>query len=166
MPIPFVAPTLVPTAAIDAPATSSISRRIAGLLAYVTLGTLFGILLTKAQVVSWFRIQEMFRFQSFHMFGVLGTAVLTAALSLQLIRRFAVRSLDGTPITVPAKTMGTGTRYWLGGSLFGLGWALVGACPGPLLAVLGSGVSVFVVPILSALAGTWLYGVLRPRLPH
>ncbi len=161
-----VSPTSVPVAAMTFPATSTNARRVAGLLVYVTLGTLFGIVLTKAQVVSWFRIQEMFRFQSFHMFGVIGTAVLTAALSLQLIRRLGIRSFDGTPISVPPKTMGTGTRYWLGGSLFGLGWALVGACPGPLLAVLGSGVSVFLVPILSALAGTWLYGVLRPRLPH
>jgi uncharacterized protein len=148
------------------PATPTISRRVAGLLVYVAFGTLFGIVLTKSQVVSWFRIQEMFRFQSFHMFGVLGTAVLTAALSLQLIRRLGIRSLDGTPIVLPPKQMGTGTRYWVGGSLFGLGWALVGACPGPLLAVLGNGVSVFIVPILSALAGTWLYGVLRPRLRH
>ncbi len=148
------------------PATPTISRRVAGLLVYVAFGTLFGIVLTKSQVVSWFRIQEMFRFQSFHMFGVLGTGILTAALSLQLIRRLGIRSLDGTPIVLPPKQMGTGTRYWVGGSLFGLGWALVGACPGPLLAVFGSGVSVFVVPILSALAGTWLYGVLRPRLRH
>jgi uncharacterized protein len=146
--------------------TPTLSRRVAALLLYLAFGTLFGIVLTKAQVVSWYRIQEMFRFQSFHMFGVLGTAVLTAALSLQLIRRLGIRSFDGTPIVVPPKQMGSGTRYWVGGSLFGLGWALVGACPGPLLAVFGSGVSVFLVPILSALAGTWLYGVLRPRLPH
>ncbi len=163
MTITLTVPTSVPSSATD---STAISRRVAGLLVYATLGTLFGIVLTRAQVVSWFRIQEMFRFQSFHMFGVLGTAVLTAALSLHLIRRFGVRSVDGTPISVPAKAMGTGTRYWLGGSLFGLGWALVGACPGPLLAVLGSGVTVFLVPILSALTGTWLYGLLRPRLPH
>jgi uncharacterized protein len=150
----------------DAHTRASSVPRVRELAVYLTLGTLFGIVLTNAQVASWFRIQEMFRFQSFHMFGVIGSAVLTALLSLQLIRRFGVRAADGSVITIPPKTMGRGTRYWLGGSLFGLGWALVGACPGPLLAVLGSGVTVFLVPILSALAGTWLYGVLRPRLPH
>ncbi len=140
--------------------------RVAELAVYLALGTLFGIVLTKAQVVSWFRIQEMFRFQAFHMFGVLGSAVLTAGLSLQLIRRFGTRAMDGSEISIPPKSMGRGTPYWLGGSLFGLGWALVGACPGPLLAVLGSGVTVFLVPIISAMVGTWLYGHLRPRLPH
>lgn len=154
-----------PAASSGAAATAA-RTGVGALLLYMTLGALFGALLTKAQVVSWFRIQEMFRFQSFHMFGIIGSAVVTAALSLQLIRRLGVRTLDGTPITIPPKVMGSGTRYWVGGSLFGLGWALVGACPGPLLAVLGSGVSVFIVPILSAVAGTWLYGVLRRRLPH
>ena len=138
----------------------------AGLVVYLMLGTLFGIVLMKAQVVSWFRIQEMFRFQSFHMFGVIGTAVVTAAAALQLIRRTGLRTANGQPITIPPKEMGRGTRYWLGGTLFGLGWALVGACPGPLLALLGSGKSVFGVVIASAVGGTWLYGALRPRLPH
>ena len=140
--------------------------RGAGLVVYLVLGTLFGIVLMKAQVVSWFRIQEMFRFQSFHMFGVIGTAVVTAAAALQLIRRTGLRAANGQPITIPPKEMGRGTRYWLGGTLFGLGWALVGACPGPLLALLGSGKGVFGVVIASAVAGTWLYGALRPRLPH
>ncbi len=150
----------------DARARAIAIPRVAELAVYLALGTLFGLVLTKAQVVSWFRIQEMFRFQAFHMFGVLGSAVLTAGLSLQLIRRFGARAMDGSAISIPPKSMGRGVRYWLGGSLFGLGWALVGACPGPLLAVLGSGTTVFLVPIMSALAGTWLYGHLRPRLPH
>jgi len=137
-----------------------------GLLSYLLLGTLFGVVLMKAQVVSWFRIQEMFRFQSFHMYGVIGTAVVTAAIALHLIRRMGLRAATGAPITIPPKEMGRGTRYWLGGTLFGLGWALVGACPGPLLALLGSGIGMFAVIIASAVAGTWAYGALRPRLPH
>ena len=141
-------------------------RRPAGLLVYGVLGVLFGIVLTKSEVISWFRIQEMFRFQAFRMYGIIGAAVVTAAVSLQLIRRLGLRSVSGEPITLPPKTFGRGTRYWLGGTIFGVGWALVGACPGPLFALLGSGVSVIVVPLLSAVAGTWLYGALRPRLPH
>ena len=140
------------------------SRR--SLLVYAILGVLFGIVVTKAEVISWFRIQEMFRFQSFHMYGIIGSAIVTAALSLQIIRRLGVKALDGTPIVVPPKVMGSGTRYWLGGTLFGLGWALSGACPGPLFALLGNGVWVISVTILSAIAGTWTYGALRPKLPH
>jgi len=136
------------------------------LLPYLAIGTLFGVVFTKAEVISWFRIQEMFRFQSFHMYGIIGSAVAVAAASVWAIRRFGVRSLAGEPIEIPAKTMGRGTRYWLGGTIFGLGWALTGACPGPLFALLGNGVSVIVVPLASAVLGTWLYGYLRPRLPH
>ena len=139
---------------------------VRGLLAYLALGVLFGVVLTKSEVISWFRIQEMFRFQAFHMYGIIGSAVIVAFTALQLIRRFGVRTLDGAPIMLPPKVLGSGTRYWLGGTLFGLGWALVGACPGPLFALLGNGISVIIVPIVSALAGTWMYGVLRPRLPH
>ena len=135
-------------------------------LRYIALGVLFGVVLTKSEVISWFRIQEMFRFQSFHMFGVIGSAIVVAALGLQLIRRAGLRSLDGHVITIPRKTMGNGTRYWLGGLLFGLGWGLVGACPGPLFALIGSGVGVVSVVLISALAGTWTYGMVRPRLPH
>ena len=148
-------------AALQAP-----DARLGGLVVYLGLGVLFGIVLTKSEVISWFRIQEMFRFQAFHMYGVIGTAVLTAALSLQAIKRLGLRSLDGQPIAVPPKTMGRGTRYWLGGTLFGLGWALVGACPGPLFALLGNGVGVIAVPLVSAAVGTWAYGALRPVLPH
>ena len=133
---------------------------------YFVLGVLFGIVLTKSEVISWFRIQEMFRFQAFHMYGVIGSAVVVAGLSLQLIKRSGARALDGERIVVPPKAMGRGTRYWLGGLIFGLGWALVGACPGPLFALVGSGVSVMIVTLLSAVLGTWIYGALRPRLPH
>lgn len=136
------------------------------LAVYLVLGVLFGVVLTTSEVISWFRVQEMFRFQAFHMYGVIGTAVLTAALSLQAIKRLGLRSLHGRPIALPPKRMGRGTRYWLGGTLFGVGWALVGACPGPLFALIGNGVSVVVVVLVAAVAGTWSYGALRPRLPH
>lgn len=117
-------------------------------------------------MISWLRIQEMFRFQAFHMYGIIGSAVAVAAASVWLIKRFGVRTLSGERIVIPPKTMGRGTRYWLGGTIFGLGWALTGACPGPLFALLGNGVGVMSVTLLSAVLGTWLYGYLRPRLPH
>lgn len=133
---------------------------------YLVLGALFGVLLIKSEVISWFRIQEMFRFQAFHMYGVIGSAVVVAAVSLQVIKRMGTRSLDGEPIVVQPKVMGAGTRYWLGGTIFGLGWGLIGACPGPLFALVGSGVSVMLVPLVAAIVGTWCYGALRSRLPH
>ena len=137
-----------------------------GLLVYLAIGVLFGIIATKSEVISWFRIQEMFRFQSFHMYGIIGSAVLVAGVSLQLIKRFGVRTLSGDPIVVPPKRMEHGTRYWAGGTIFGMGWALTGACPGPIFALIGNGVTVMAVSFLSAAAGTWVYGHLRPRLPH
>lgn len=146
--------------------TKSDSLRLRPLLSYLGLGVVFGIVLTKSEVISWFRIQEMFRFQSFHMYGIIISAIVVAAVGLQVIRRFELRSLDGTVIEIPPKSIGAGTRYWLGGTLFGLGWALVGACPGPLFALLGSGIGVVAVILLSATMGTWAYGVARPRLPH
>jgi uncharacterized membrane protein YedE/YeeE len=133
---------------------------------YFLLGGLFGVVLVKSEVVSWFRIQEMFRFQSFHMYGIIGAAVVVAAVSIVLLRRAEARTLTGEQISIPAKKLGRGYRYWIGGTLFGLGWALTGACPGPLFALIGAGASVFVVTAVSALAGTWLYGYLRPHLPH
>jgi uncharacterized membrane protein YedE/YeeE len=136
------------------------------LLRYLALGTLFGVVITKGEIISWFRIQEMFRFQSFHLYGILGSAVVVAASSLALIRRHGIKTLGGEPITIRPKEMGKGYRYWIGGSLFGIGWALTGACPGPLAALIGSGVSVMWVTLAAALIGTWTYGQLRPRLPH
>jgi uncharacterized protein len=136
------------------------------LLPYFVLGGAFGFVLVEAEVVSWFRIQEMFRFGAFHMYGIIGTAVLTAALSLMAIKRLGVRGADGRSVALEPKTLGSGVRYLVGGMMFGVGWALTGACPGPLVALIGSGVSVMLVAVLSALAGTWTYGLLRPRLPH
>ena len=137
-----------------------------GLSVYLLLGIVFGIVLTKSEVISWFRIQEMFRFQSFHMYGIIGSAVLTAGLSLQLIKRQRWHALTGDLVVVPPKQLGTGIRYLLGGTIFGLGWAIVGACPGPMFALLGGGLTVMSVTLASAVAGTWAYGALRPRLPH
>lgn len=132
---------------------------------YFLLGTIFGIVITKGEVIAWFRIQEMFRFQGFHMFGVFATALPTAILTVQWLKRRQARTLDGEPIVIPPKAPAW-IRYAAGGTLFGLGWALTGACPGPLFALLGSGATVIAAAILSALAGTWTYGLLRPRLPH
>ena len=140
------------------------------LLVYGLLGAFLGLVFTKGQVISWFRIYEMFRFESFHMYGVIGSAVATAALSLWAIRRWDVRTLRGEPIEVRPKEWGgsrvPGARYWMGGTLFGFGWALLGACPGPIAALLGGGVTVMAAALVAALAGTWTYAALRDRLPH
>lgn len=136
------------------------------LMLYFLLGILFGIVLTKSEAVSWFRIQEMFRFQSFHMYGILSSAVVVAGVSIALIKRYHLKTLRGEDVAIAPKAMGRGVRYWAGGSLFGIGWAFTGACPGPLFALAGSGMTVIVVPVLAALAGTYTYGWLRPRLPH
>jgi len=135
-------------------------------LAYFFLGVCFGVTLTQSEALSWFRIQEMFRFQSPRMYEIIASAIVVAAVSVALIKRLGVKTIAGEPIAIPPKTMGLGVRYAAGGTIFGLGWALVGACPGPMFALLGNGVSVMIVAISSALAGTWLYGLLRPRLPH
>jgi hypothetical protein len=154
------------TAPIKANHNTTGSRGGITWLVYFFLGTCFGITLTQSEVLSWFRIQEMFRFQSPRMYEIIASAIVAAAVSVALIKRLGVRTISGEPIVIPPKTMGLGVRYAAGGTIFGLGWALVGACPGPLFALLGNGVSVMIVAIGSALAGTWLYGFLRPRLPH
>jgi uncharacterized protein len=137
-----------------------------GLWIYLLVGVAFGIVLTKGEAISWFRIQEMFRFQGFHMFGIFATALPTAIAGVQLLKRRWRRTLGGAPIVVPPKHLGSGVRYAAGGTIFGLGWALTGACPGPLFALLGSGVTTMAVAIGSAMLGTWTYGRLRHRLPH
>jgi uncharacterized protein len=150
---------------LETPATES-PERIRGLGSFFVIGIAFGFVLTKTEVVSWFRIQEMFRFQSFHMYGVIGSAIVVAFISIRIIRRYKVKDRFGNPIVIPPKVWGSGTRYWAGGILFGLGWALTGACPGPIFALFGSGITVMAVVFLSAVAGSWVYGVLRPHLPH
>jgi len=149
--------------AIEAPAREKPRRQW---LVYVVLGMVFGIVLVKSEVLSWFRIQEMFRFHAFHMYGIIGSALAVAAGSLAMLEHYRITALDGEPIGLPAKEMGRGYRYWIGGTIFGLGWALTGACPGPLFALIGSGVTVMSLAVVGAIAGTWLYGYLRPMLPH
>lgn len=132
---------------------------------YLLVGIVFGITLTKAEIISWYRIYEMFRFESFHMYGVIGSAIAVGLLFTQLIKRFKLKSIDGAPISIPPKQMGV-TRYLAGGIIFGLGWAMTGACPGPLFILLGNGVGAVLVVIASAVAGTYVYGLLRHKLPH
>ncbi len=131
---------------------------------FFIVGSLFGIVFLKAQIISWFRIQEMFRFQSFHMYGIIGSAVITGLLSVFLIRKFNIKTMAGEEVVIPRKPFNKGTV--IGGLLFGLGWGLTGSCPGPIFAQLGMGVPVAIVVLLSAMAGTWVYGLLRDRLPH
>jgi len=133
-------------------------------LKYLIVGIFFGIVFVKAEIISWFRIQEMFRLDSFHMYGVIGSAVMVGLISMQLIKRFKIRTIDGDDIQVPPKQFNKGQIY--GGFLFGIGWAITGACPGPLFAQIGSGFLVIIITLLSAVAGTWTYGLLRPRLPQ
>ena len=133
-------------------------------LRFFIMGTLFGIVLIKGEVVSWFRIQEMFRMQSFHMYGVIGSAVVVGAIFVFIIKKFKLRSIDGEPITFTRKQFHKGQI--IGGLLFGCGWALTGACPGPLFAQIGAGFTVVIVGLLSAIAGTWVYGVLQHKLVH
>ena len=131
---------------------------------YLIMGLLFGIILVKSEVISWYRIQEMFRLQSFHMFGVIGSAVLTGIISVWLIKKFNIKTIKGEKIELPTKKFNKGQVY--GGLIFGFGWAITGACPGPLFAQIGSGFSVVIITLLSAVAGTWIYGLIRERLPH
>lgn len=131
---------------------------------YLLVGIFFGILFTKAEVISWFRIQEMFRLQSFHMFGIIGSAVAVAMLSVFIIKKFNVKTIHGEPIVLADKKFNKGQIY--GGLMFGFGWAITGSCPGPLFAQIGTGATVVIITLLSAIAGTWVYGKLRDKLPH
>ncbi len=131
---------------------------------YLMMGIIFGIILIKSEVISWYRIQEMFRLQSFHMFGVIGSAVVTGMISVWLIKRFGIKTISGNKIELPRKKFHKGQIY--GGLIFGFGWAITGACPGPLFAQIGLGFSVVIITLLSAVAGTWLYGLLKEKLPH
>jgi uncharacterized membrane protein YedE/YeeE len=131
---------------------------------FILAGMSFGFLLIKSEVVSWFRIQEMFRLQSFHMFGIMGSAIAVGILSIMLIKKFKIRTISGEPISIRPKTFHKGVIY--GGLLFGCGWAITGACPGPLFAQVGSGATVVLLTTLFAIAGTWTYGLIRGKLPH
>jgi uncharacterized membrane protein YedE/YeeE len=131
---------------------------------FLVAGTLFGITLMKAEAVSWFRMQEMFRFQGFQMYGIFMTAIPTAAICVFLIKKFKIKTLDGEPVKIEKKIFHKGYIY--GALLFGIGWGLTGACPGPVYVQIGSGVTVAFITLLSALAGTWVYSYFRDKLPH
>lgn len=131
---------------------------------YLLVGLIFGVVFVKSEVVSWFRIQEMFRLQSFHMYGIIASAIVVGMISILLIKKFNIKTIYGESIEFHPKTFNKGQIY--GGVLFGLGWAITGACPGPLFAQIGTGATVIVVTLLSAIAGTWVYGLIRDKLPH
>ncbi|AEW87276.1 transporter [Flavobacterium columnare] len=135
------------------------------LLRFFAVGLLFGIVLTKAEAVSWYRIYEMFMFQSFHMYGIISVAILVGVLGIRFIKKKELTDVEGRPILIPDKDISI-TRYLLGGIIFGLGWALVGACPGPIFILLGTGVPAIFVVLLGALLGTFVYGLLKNKLPH
>lgn len=133
-------------------------------LKFVFVGFVFGILLVKGEVISWFRIQEMFRLQSFHMYGIIGSAIATGMISIFLIKKFRIKTINKEKIVIQPKKFHKGYIY--GGLIFGFGWAITGACPGPLFAQIGSGATVVIITLLSAIAGTWTYGYFKDKLPH
>ncbi|BDU27468.1 transporter [Flavobacterium sp. GSB-24] len=133
-------------------------------LKYLIVGIFFGIVFVKAEIISWFRIQEMFHLQSFFMYGVIGSAVAVGVVSVFIIKKFNIKTLQGEKIEIQPKTFNKGQIY--GGLMFGFGWAITGACPGPLFAQIGTGATVIIVTLLSAIAGTWFYGLIKDKLPH
>ena len=135
------------------------------IIKYFLVGFVFGIVLTKSEAVSWYRIYEMFQFQSFHMYGIISVAVLTGIIGIQIIKRNKIKDIKGESIEIPDKEKGS-FRYWIGGLFFGLGWALVGSCPGPIFILLGAGFWTVLIVLFGALLGTYLYGVLKNKLPH
>lgn len=143
---------------------SELDKPLVSNIKYIFAGIIFGIFLVKSEVISWFRIQEMFQLKSFHMYGVIGSAVVVGIISVLLIKKFKAKSIEGEEIKLEPKKFNKGQIY--GGLTFGLGWAITGACPGPLFAQIGTGASVIIVTLLSAIAGTWVYGRFREKLPH
>ena len=135
------------------------------LLKYLVVGFVFGVVLTKAEAVSWYRIYEMFQFESFHMYGIICTAIVTGLIGIQIIKQKKIKDYKGLPITILDKEKGS-SRYWIGGLIFGLGWALVGACPGPIFILIGSGYLSILFILIGALLGTLLYGIIQKKLPH
>ena len=131
---------------------------------FLILGFIFGVILIKAEVISWFRIQEMFRFQAFQMYGIIGSAVVIGIVSIFLIKKYNIKTINGEEIKIEPKKFSMGNI--IGGLIFGLGWAMTGACPGPLYALVGSGLLIIVVVLLSAVFGTWVYGCFKNKLPH
>jgi len=134
-------------------------------LKYIFTGIFFGVVMTKSEAISWFRIQEMFRFQSFHMFGIIGTAVFLGIVAVSLMKKFQVKDFGGDPINFTAKESGW-RKYLFGGIIFGLGWALTGACPGPIFVSIGYGYVGMILVAFGAVLGTYIYGVIKEKLPH
>lgn len=132
---------------------------------FLVIGTLFGIILSKSEVVSWYRIYEMFKFQSFHMFGIIGSAVIISMVFMQLFEKGSIKNYKGGKIITKEKKKGL-TRTLVGGTIFGLGWALAGACPGPMFVLIGHGITSIFIVILGATLGAFVYGALSKRLPH
>jgi len=132
---------------------------------FLVLGIVFGIVMTKSEAISWYRIQEMFRFQAFHMYGIIGTAVILGVIGVALIKKFNFRDFHGNPIMFSPKDKSV-YRYLLGGSIFGLGWALSGACPGPMVVNIGYGYWAMLIVFFFAILGTYLYGLIKDKLPH
>jgi uncharacterized protein len=160
------APAIIDTETLLA-CNDRVGTRTAASVYFVAAGAALGILFMKSEVLSWYRIQEMFRFQGFHMFGMIAGAVAVAMSGMQLIRYLGLRAWNGEPIVIPRRQRTPlEVRYWAGGTIFGLGWGLIGACLGPMFALGGAGVSAIVVAIVSAMAGTWCYAALQSRLPH
>lgn len=133
-------------------------------LKFIFIGIFFGIVLTKSEAVSWFRIQEMFRFESFHMYGLMGSAVATGMISVFIIRKFKLKTTAGESVIILPKKYHKG--LFIGGVIFGLGWAMTGACPGPLFVLIGNGYTVFIAATISAVIGTFTYGIIKNKLPH
>ena len=134
-------------------------------LVYIFLGVIFGVTMYKAETASWFRIYEMFNFQSFHMYGFIGSALVIGLIGIQIMKKKEAKDVDGKPIVIQPKTKSI-ARYLIGGIFFGLGWALVGACPGPIFVLLGAGVLPMIIVIVGALLGTYLYGIIKNKIPH
>jgi hypothetical protein len=134
-------------------------------LKFLLLGILFGIIMTKAEIISWFRIYEMFRFESFHMYGIIGSSIFLGLLYIQIIKRFNIKTIEGQDINFVPKKSGF-IRYLVGGTIFGLGWAVTGACPGPMFVLLGNGFLTVFIMILGSIFGTFIYGLFREKLPH
>lgn len=133
-------------------------------LKYMAVGIFFGIIFIKAEIISWFRIQEMFHFQSFHMYGIIGTAICVGIVSMLIIKKLKLKTIYGEEIHIEPKKFNKG--YIIGGLMFGVGWAITGACPGPLFSQIGGGFTVVFITLISAILGTWVYGLLRDKLPH
>jgi uncharacterized protein len=162
--VDFPLPTASHTPEPDIQNEQQNAESTTGLGRYLIVGVLFGIVFVKAEIISWFRIQEMFRLDSFHMYGVIGSAIAVGMLSILLIKKLNIKTLSGAKVVIAPKTFNKGQIY--GGLLFGLGWALTGACPGPLYAQIGSGYLAVIITLLSAMLGTWTYGAIREKLPH